>query len=56
MVENDLEEFPSIAQIPGAMLRKVDLAYLVLVAYLTTINNTVKTRVLLPKGIVGTSK
>lgn len=38
------------------MLRKVDLTTLVLLAYLTTFNPTVETRVLFPKGIQGTSK
>lgn len=49
-MEDNLDVFPSIAQIPDAMLRKVDPANTVLVAYLQTINPSIGTGVLLAKG------
>lgn len=56
VVQDDSEVFPNVARIHDAMLHKIDLADLVLVAYLQRINPSIKTGVLLPKVIVGTSK
>lgn len=50
------DEFPLIAHIPDAVLRRVDPTNLVLVAYLTTINPSVEPGVLLPKAAGDPSK
>ena len=55
-VKDDLEIFSTVARIPDAMLRKVDPSYPVMVAYLQTINPSIETGVLLPKGTGGPSK
>ena len=56
IVEDDPYLFPSVAQTPDAMLRKVYPSNRVLFSYLSTINPDVQIGVLLPKGIEGTSK
>lgn len=53
---DDLEVFPTVARIPDAMLRKVDPTNPILVAYLQSVNPSVKIGVLLPKGIAASSK
>lgn len=55
-VEDDSEGFPNVARLPDAMLRKVDPTNPILVAYLHTINPTIETVVLFPKGVAGTSE
>ncbi|CAI9290725.1 unnamed protein product [Lactuca saligna] len=47
---------PNVARIPNVMLQKLDPANPNLMAYLQTINPSIETGVLLPKGIAGTSK
>ena len=53
---DDLDVFPTMAQIPDTMLRKVDPVDPVLLAYLQTINPSIENGFLLGKGVVGTSK
>ena len=50
-VEDDSEVFPNVSRISDAMLRKVDPKNPILGSYLTTINPTVETGVLIPKGV-----
>lgn len=50
------EEFPIVARIPDAMLRKVNPANPVLVAYLQTINPCIQIRVALVKSTEGLLK
>lgn len=55
MVEDNQDEFPSVARILDALLRRVDPTNPVLEAYLTTINPLIETRVLLSKFVAGPS-
>lgn len=54
-MDDDSEIFPNIARIPDAMLRKVDPADPILVAYLQTINPSIET-CYLPKDVGSPSK
>lgn len=51
-MEDNSDEFPLVAHITDAMLRKVDPKHPVLMAYLKTINTSIETGVLLPKFVV----
>lgn len=55
-VEDNSKVFPNVERILDGMLRKVDPSNPFLVVYLQSINPSVEIGVLLPKGIVGTSK
>ncbi|CAI9267233.1 unnamed protein product [Lactuca saligna] len=46
---DDADEFPFVAHIPDAMLRRFDPTNVVLVAYLKNIDHTVQTGILLPR-------
>lgn len=55
-VEDDPPVFPIVARIKEAMLRKVDPANPILIAYLQIINPSIETGVLYVKGVAGTTK
>ena len=55
-VEDDVEVFPTVAQISDAMLKKVDPTSPILMGYLITINPSIETGVLLEKTTKGLSK
>lgn len=56
VVDDNAEEFPSVAQIPDGMLKKVDSSNSVLQAYLKKIDPSVETRILLSRIEEGPSK